>query len=174
MKALLRPIPDQFSEDSHLTNLELRLKYQAGDKLVARWRRELSAQKGHSTARKETPADIASHNGLSHRDVGKIYGVSPATIARWRSELGIPTPTRIESNRVKAALVPSPPPAPVFVDKTRAEGAAQFLRPYYRPVYHREIEDKKLKGTYVVGRQIMNAADMVKLAEEKGFSLRAY
>lgn len=47
--------------------------------------------------------------------------------------------------------------------------AAQHLRRTHRPVYHRIIEGQQFRGQYVVGTQVLNAQELIALAEEKGF-----
>ena len=50
-----------------------------------------------------------------------------------------------------------------------ASEAAQYLRKTHRPVYHRIIEGKEFRGQYVVGIQVLSEAEVIALAEAKGF-----
>jgi hypothetical protein len=113
------------------------------------------------------PADFVDHaRTKTNRQLAEKYDVGEKTVTRWRKETGCTA-----SLRAFASAALPKPQVPTITSGAVGE-AAQFLRKTYRPVYHRVIEGKEYRGQYVVGTQILNEEQVVKLAEEKG--LKAY
>ena len=113
------------------------------------------------------PTDFAEHaRSKTNRQLAEKYGVGEKTVTRWRKETGCTAAVR---PFVGATL---PKPQVPTVSSGAVSEAAQFLRKTYRPVYHRLIEGREFRGQYVVGTQILDEAQVVALADEKG--LRAY
>jgi hypothetical protein len=110
------------------------------------------------------PPDFRDHApSKTNRQLAEKYGVGDRIIARWRKETGCISPVQ---SFVKAALPKQHVPS---VSPGIASAAAQHLRTTYRPVYNRIIEGKEFKGQYVVGNLILSEAEVIALAEEKGF-----
>ena len=110
------------------------------------------------------PPDFADHASVkTNRQLAEKYGVGEKTITRWRKETGCTATIRpFASAALPKQHVPSLSPG-------LASEAAQFLRKTHRPVYHRVIEGPQHKGQYVVGTQVLSEAEVVALAEDKGF-----
>jgi hypothetical protein len=170
------PMPDDFKEHGHRPNAELKMLYGVGDKVLARWRKVVGIQVGTGGPRSRTSAgnnkelkavpsnfrSLASQH--STEELVNIFGVCHRVIKRWRDEVGI------QAARTQARFSGGHPrPHTPAIGNTAADSAAQFLRPYYRPVYHRVIEGKEHAGTYRVGTNVMTAAELVELAERKGY-----
>jgi hypothetical protein len=102
----------------------------------------------------------------TNRQLADKYGVGEKVITRWRKETGCTATIR----PFASSALPKPQ-VPTITSGAVSE-AAQYLRKFYRPVYHRAIEGKEFKGQYAVGTQVLNEAEVVALAEEKG--LRDY
>jgi len=111
------------------------------------------------------PPDFTDHApSKTNRQLAEKYGVGEKTITRWRKETGCTAAIRpFASAALPKQLVPSISPG-------LASEAAQFLRKTHRPVYHRIIEGREFRGQYVVGTQVLSEAQVIALAEEKGFS----
>jgi hypothetical protein len=111
------------------------------------------------------PPDFTDHApSKTNRQLAEKYGVGEKTITRWRKETGCTAAIRpFASAALPKQLVPSISPG-------LASEAAQFLRKTHRPVYHRIIEGREFRGQYVVGTQVLTEAQVIALAEEKGFS----
>ena len=110
------------------------------------------------------PPDFADHaTSKTNRQLAEKYGVGEKTVTRWRKETGCTAAIRpFASAALPKQLVPSISPG-------LASEAAQFLRKTHRPVYHRIIEGKEFRGQYVVGIQVLSEAEVIALAEDKGF-----
>jgi hypothetical protein len=110
------------------------------------------------------PTDFTDHAPIkTNRQLAEKYGVGEKTITRWRKETGCTAAIRpFATAALPKQLVPSISPG-------QASEAAQFLRKTHRPVYHRIIEGKEYRGQYVVGTQVLNEAEVIALAEDKGF-----
>jgi hypothetical protein len=110
------------------------------------------------------PPDFADHAPVkTNRQLAEKYGVGEKTITRWRKETGCTASIRpFATAALPKQHVPSISPG-------LASEAAQFLRKTHRPVYHRVIEGKEFRGQYVVGTQLLSEAEVIALAEEKGF-----
>lgn len=110
------------------------------------------------------PTDFTDHAPIkTNRQLAEKYGVGEKTITRWRKETGCTAAIRpFATAALPKQLVPSISPG-------QASEAAQFLRKTHRPVYHRIIEGKEFRGQYVVGTQVLNEAEVIALAEDKGF-----
>jgi hypothetical protein len=110
------------------------------------------------------PPDFTDHAPIkTNRQLAEKYGVGEKTITRWRKETGCTASIRpFATAALPKQHVPSLSPG-------LASEAAQFLRKTHRPVYHRIIEGKEFRGQYVVGTQVLSEAELVELAEVKGF-----
>lgn len=110
------------------------------------------------------PSDFKDHApSKTNRQLAEKYGVGEKTITRWRKETGCTASIRpFSSSALPKQHVPSVSPG-------IASAAAQHLRMTHRPVYHRIIEGKEFRGQYVVGNMILSEAELIALAEEKGF-----
>lgn len=110
------------------------------------------------------PADFAESTKLkTNRQLAEKYGVGDKVVTRWRKESGCTGSLRCFAS---AAL---PKPHVPAISAGLAGEAAQHLRKTHRPVYHRIIEGRELRGQYVVGRQILSEQELLALALEKGF-----
>ena len=110
------------------------------------------------------PKDFTDYaSSKTNRQLAEKYGVGEKTVTRWRKETGCTAAIRpFASAALPKQLVPSISPG-------LASEAAQFLRKTHRPVYHRIIEGREFRGQYVVGIQLLNEAEVIALAEAKGF-----
>lgn len=112
---------------------------------------------------KTCPSDFPDHaRTKTNRQLADKYGVGEKTVTRWRKETGCTATIR------PFASAPLPKPQVPNVNGGVVSEAAQYLRKFYRPVYHRVIEGKEFKGQYVVGTHVLNEEQVVDLAEEKG------
>lgn len=110
-----------------------------------------------------SPADFADFaRTKTNRQLAEKYGVGEKTITRWRKETGCTAAIR----PFASSALPKPQ-VPTITSGAVSE-AAQYLRKFYRPVYHRAIEGKEFKGQYAVGTQVLDEAEVVALAQEKG------
>jgi hypothetical protein len=166
------PVPEDFSEKAHgASNAFLKQHYGVGDKTLAKWRKEtgIAADTGRMAIAmigpRPAPNDFKDHARLkTNRVLAQHYGVGEKTVSRWRKETGTTgsiTPIRF-SSQLPSQGVPA-------IEAGRASEAAQFLRKTHRPVYHRVIEGREFKGSYVVGTMVMNEAEIIAYAETKGF-----
>lgn len=113
------------------------------------------------------PSDFSDHARIkTNRQLAEKYGVGEKTITRWRKETGCTAAIR------PFASSPLPKPQVPTITSGAVSEAAQYLRKFYRPVYHRAIEGKEFKGQYVVGTHLLSEAEVIALADEKG--LRDY
>ncbi len=111
------------------------------------------------------PSDFTDHAPIkTNRQLAEKYGVGEKTVTRWRKETGCTAAIRpFASAALPKQLVPAISPG-------LASEAAQHLRKTHRPVYHRIIEGREFRGQYVVGTQVLNEAEVIALAEAKGFA----
>ena len=110
------------------------------------------------------PPDFRDHApSKTNAQLAARYGVGEKTITRWRKETGCTATIRpFATAALPKQLVPAISPG-------LASEAAQFLRKTHRPVYHRIIEGKEFRGQYVVGIQVLTEAEVIALAESKGY-----
>jgi hypothetical protein len=110
------------------------------------------------------PSDFTDHApSKTNRQLAEKYGVGEKTVTRWRKETGCTAAIRpFASAALPKQHVPSISPG-------MASEAAQFLRKTHRPVYHRIIEGREFRGQYDVGIQVLSEAEVITLAESKGF-----
>lgn len=150
--------PESFSKDALRPNKELQKKYNVGEKTLARWRKEIGVNR-----MQEAPSDFKERAlGKTNEWLCDYYHVGGTIIARWRKETGAAPTAPMGWRRGVSAHQTT-------ISRSKEDEAVRFLQKIYRPVYNRRIENRMLDGQYVVGRKIMSAEDMVKLAEERGF-----
>ena len=111
---------------------------------------------------KTCPADFADHaRTKTNRHLAEKYQVGEKTVTRWRKETGCTAAIRpFTSSALPKPQVPT-------VNGGVVSEAAQYLRKFYRPVYHRVIEGKEYRGQYVVGTQVLDEQQVVDLADDK-------
>lgn len=167
------PVPADFEANSQLGNEALRIMYGVGNKVLARWRKEANLPSIHGGGaaararwgtRREAPSDFKDFAGRHvNRVLAEKYGVSQNTITRWRKETGTSQSiVGFRTAQLPKSSVPAPPAG-------EASEACQFLRPNFRPVYHRIIEGAEFKGQYVVGINVFSEAEVVAYARQRGF-----
>ncbi len=111
------------------------------------------------------PPDFIDHaRAKTNPQLAAKYGVGEKTVTRWRKETGCTASIKpFASAALPKQHVPSISPG-------IASAAAQHLRKTHRPVYHRVIDGKQFQGQYVVGALVLSEAELIELAEQKGFS----
>lgn len=150
--------------------LQLTARFGVHKGIIARWRKEVGMT--YPGRNLPCPEDFFSL-ATKHRNewLQAHYKVGSKTILRWRREAGAHSPAAPQGTVHKIGVKSS---FTAMGDQSFAGQAANFLRKYYRPVYNRSVEAKELAGTYVVGRNIMTADEMIELAIQKGYEIAAY
>ncbi len=167
-----RDIPEDFAKWAALeSDAQLGERYNLKRGVIVRLRKRIAVK---SPFQKRPPIVIPEDfetmaPTMTAADLARHYDVSGKTIQRFLIQKGISAKRYIGTppgskaagspyQRMTTAIAPGIVPA-----------AIRHLQPIFRPVYHRIVEDKKLKGQYVVGRRVLNEEEMIALAVEKGF-----
>lgn len=178
-------MPSDFAElAAKLSNNALRLHYDRSATTISRWRSQCGVPDQESYIRgvgpRPLPAGFAAQaRTMSQYGLERHYGAGTNTVKRWLSETGITAraATRgFTSHFPKAAVQPAG-------DPSVAGRAAQHLRSFYTPVYRAAILSEKEKrklpnrgeNMFIVGAKgALPAADVIALAETRGFDPRAW
>ena len=160
------PVPDDFEQNARKSNADLKRHYGVGDKTLAKWRKAIGVVVKKVEGPTPPPADFRDTAlGKTNEWLAEHYAVGKRTITRWRVEAGAPPTARANWGQRSHNFNNQ------FSVRSTADMACRFLQKTYRPVYNRKVEDKKLDGQWVVGRQKMTQQEMIDFAIEKGFSL---
>lgn len=181
------PVPANFAEMVARTHqLGLVRHYRVSNSTVRRWLGETGltpapAPRVENPRRMPMPEDFPElAPTLTRAQLGDRLGVSDTVILRWCQEAGV-RPMRSPFRRRKGGPVARGEAIPP-VDPDLAAQAAQFLRRRFivyscaiLPAQERRgLPNKGRDHYYVNGRGVMPAADMIALAEERGFDHRAW
>jgi hypothetical protein len=174
-----RAVPDDFADRAAALHASgLMRHYAVSNSIIRRWLAESGltpAKAPRQVSPKRVPiaedfAEVAPT--LTKRQLSDHYGVSETVIIRWAKESGV-RPKRAPKGRLPGSIIASVPQ----VDASLAARAAQHLRRRHI-VYHcavlpaherRGLPNKGRDHWYVNGRGALPAADMIALAEQKGF-----
>ena len=193
-------IPANFKEIVESRNMaivEIKKEFHIGTKKAYIWCEETGAKyRSNACLKHAMPASFPDDaRVMSSEALKKKYGVSGNVIARWRKECGVPSPKlfqpspnkpRVGQNMMARMGQPTKTAftSHVPLDGSVAAQAAQYLRaswggrlPMVALVEYTDLKNHYPKGMYAVSRrgnkrgvEVMTAADMIALAEEKGFN----
>jgi hypothetical protein len=183
-----RTVPSRYSPPADLAeqaplfcNAALAQKYGVSEALMRNWLKISGlrpAPRGGHPNKRPVPEGFAAI-AVNHTmpELQSRYNASDGIIRRWCSELGIRWHTR---NWRRPGGQPQP--AVPQVDASLAAQAAQFLRRHrivYRcdilePHERAKLPDKGKGYWYVNGRGAVPEAQMIEIAESKGFDARAW
>jgi len=160
-----RPTFRKVPEDFHVhaaseSNAELCVRYACGERLIARWRREVKIR-SKPIPTEPAPANFAALASTMYKSQAeKYFNCGDYKLERWARETGarFKQPFRFK---------PMPQPKPV-IDDGVAGRAAQHLR-RLMPVYKARVIDPKRDG-YIVGKKHMQADEMIAFAQKKGWA----
>lgn len=179
--ARTKAVPDDFRQNAHRKNEELREIYGCSPAMLARWRRECGIEPPKFTKQKmQAPDDFAKLSGkMDTIALAERLHVSKATILRWRKEHGIGRKThpvdrsstggrRISFNRPGTPTAPHAPR-----DDSEAGQAADFMkrRGWINVFRMNDRGEPDQRGArFQCGRLVLTPAEIIEKASAKGFA----